>query len=197
MAKIGSIDKRIADSVLLIAKGRVYLHTPKKEASGRAILNKGIYKAESAFGDAVKSKDAAVMIRVELVFVNQELQYSDNSFTGGSLEAAKTNLTDALNSHKVLFSTKSYPDADKTHSTGRAYRYKTLPKDAFHIACNSHITRLSNTLRSTELSPNMRALYKARIENMQAAKEIYIEKQREILGIPAPKSKGKDRGMEI
>jgi hypothetical protein len=193
MEKTGFINDRIIESVSLIATGRDALHTEGIEAFGRVNLNKGIAEAKDAFKDASVAKDIEVILRAELIFVNQELFYNTASLVTKSLEAAKTGLTDALNSYNILVGTKSYPDAEQTHSTTPKYRYQNLPKDAFHIACNSHIARLSNTLKSTELSSKMRSLYEQRVENMKTAKELYIELQRKILGI----SKKKDRDFEM
>ncbi|MDR2104503.1 MAG: hypothetical protein LBP51_01980 [Deferribacteraceae bacterium] len=192
MAKIGSINKRIMASASLIAVARDALHTEGLETLGRVNLNKGIAEVKDTFKDASFAKDIEAILRAELTFVNQELFNNTAPIVTKSLEAAKTGLTDALNSYNILVGTKSYPDAEQTHPTTPKYRYQNLPKDAFHIACNSHTARLNNTLKSTELSSKMRSLYEQRVKNMKTAKELYIELQRKILGI----NKKKDRDFE-
>jgi hypothetical protein len=52
MVKTGSINRRIFNSVSLLATGREFLYTPNKEGKGLAIFNNGRTKAINAFKDA-------------------------------------------------------------------------------------------------------------------------------------------------
>jgi hypothetical protein len=195
MEKTGSVDNRIANSVVSIANGRKALHTDGTEAMGRTNLHEGIVQAVIAFKVANTANDIKTIIQSELTFVCQERVYSKSVTVHRSLDAAKVGMNDALNSYRILSETDTYPNAEQTHPSSPRYRYRSLPKDAFHIACNSHITRLNNTLKSTEISPQIEGLYKQRIENLKKAKELYAELQSKALGVSFT-SKKKDKGME-
>jgi hypothetical protein len=56
-----------------------------------------------------------------------------------------------------------------------------LPKDAFHIACLSHKTRIKNVLRFSGIDPTEKALLKQRFVNLSAGQGGYIEKQKKAL----------------
>jgi hypothetical protein len=56
-------------------------------------------------------------------------------------------------------------------------RKKYFPKDAFHIACIGHKTRLNNTIRAPGIDPIEKALLKQRFVNLSAGQGGYVEKQ--------------------
>jgi hypothetical protein len=56
-----------------------------------------------------------------------------------------------------------------------------MPKDALHIACNAHRTRLGNMDRVPGINPLEKEFYKVRRENMKAVQELYLEKQKKAL----------------
>jgi hypothetical protein len=56
-----------------------------------------------------------------------------------------------------------------------------MPKDAFHIACMSHRTRINNTLRTPGINMTERKLYELRAACMTAAQNAYLEKQKNAL----------------
>jgi len=62
------------------------------------------------------------------------------------------------------------------------YRVSRFPKDAFHITCIAHKTRLQNVLRSPGIDPIERALLKQRFANLSAGQGGYVEKQKMALG---------------
>jgi hypothetical protein len=62
--------------------------------------------------------------------------------------------------------------------TSPKYRIQGLPKDAFHLACMSHLTRLNNTLRVPGINMIEKAVVNQRAANMTAAQNKYIEKQK-------------------
>jgi hypothetical protein len=62
------------------------------------------------------------------------------------------------------------------------YRINGFPKDAFHIACIAHKTRLQNVLRSPGIDPIEKTLLKQRFANLSAGQGGYVEKQRKALG---------------
>jgi hypothetical protein len=82
----------------------------------------------------------------------------------------------ALLSLKAV-SDAGYKGADKTYPHSSKYRIKGFPRDAFHLACIAHQTRLRNSLRTPGLDMIEKALVRQRIANMQAAQGSYIEMQ--------------------
>jgi hypothetical protein len=63
----------------------------------------------------------------------------------------------------------------------KKYRFGGYPKDSFHIACGSHITRIKNILRTPGIDPIEKALLKQRLANLPTAQNAYIEKQKKAL----------------
>ena len=59
----------------------------------------------------------------------------------------------------------------------KEFRESGFPKDAYHIACKSHKTRLENILRSP-VDPIEKSLLKQRISNLATARNTYIDKQK-------------------
>ena len=103
-----------------------------------------------------------------------------------SLNAAIVLFDDAMRCFKIVESPTLYQAVEATHPTAPKYRAKGfLPIDAFHIACNSHRTRIQNTLRTPGMNMNEKALYNQRKENMTTAKEAYMEKQKVVLAAKA------------
>ena len=74
-----------------------------------------------------------------------------------------------------------YKIADEITPHHKDYRVGGYPKDSFHVACGSHITRIKNILRSPGIDPIEKALLKQRLANLPTAQNGYIEKQRKIL----------------
>jgi len=70
-----------------------------------------------------------------------------------------------------------YQGVDKAFPHHKDYRFKELPKDAFHIACMSHKTRLQNILRSPGIDPIEKDLLEQRLVNLSAAQSGYAVKQ--------------------
>jgi len=60
-------------------------------------------------------------------------------------------------------------------------RVEGFPKDAYHIACRSHKTRLKNTISSIGIDPIEKMLLKQRRLNLTAAQNSYINKQKNAL----------------
>ena len=66
---------------------------------------------------------------------------------------------------------KSYPNREKSRVQG-------FPKDAFHIACASHRTRLKNMLTTIGVDITEKLLLEQRRSNLVTAQNSYIKKQR-------------------
>jgi hypothetical protein len=195
MAKTGSINERIFDSVSLLATSREFLYTPKKEAKGRTLFHKGIALAMSAFKDAEASKDIKTLIQAELTFLKQDLALTKDKLVLSSLNRAIISFDDAMLAHNALITKGEYEAANKTYASVEGKnRIKGVPLDAFHNACKSHRTRLSNSLRSTSVSIQEKELIQERVKVVDFALELYIEKQKEVLGLPKDaKVKSNDR----
>jgi uncharacterized protein YaaR (DUF327 family) len=196
MEKTGSINKRIADNTVLINNGRIFIHTGGKSEQGRVLFATGVSDTLQAFREAQTSKDSKTMVQAEQVFLKTELQYADkkDKLLTSSLNNAITDLGDALKVLPTVESSAIYKNTDKAFLTTGKDRVNYLPKDAFHKACNSHKTRLLNTLRTPGLSATEKELIKQRASNMDTAKHLYIGKQKTALGLPEnAKTKSNDR----
>jgi hypothetical protein len=69
----------------------------------------------------------------------------------------------------------------------KEYRVHGMPKDAFHIACIAHRTRISNVLRAPGINMTEKALLQQRFANLPAAQNAYLKKQQKILEEKHPK----------
>jgi len=61
--------------------------------------------------------------------------------------------------------------------TGKA----VFPRDAFHVACDAHKTRIKNTLRFSGIDPIEKTLLIQRLDNLSTAQSGYIAKQKKAL----------------
>jgi hypothetical protein len=179
MDPIGLIN-RIFQAVLDIDFGRKGLDTNGREHDGRLAYETGIYTALSAFQEAQASADPQTIILAELAFLQQELQFCHDTDTDAksSLTQAVQSFEDALRSLEVVEDAVIYQGAEKTYPTGSKYRIQGFPKDAFHIACIAHRTRLRNVLRSPGINMIEKAVLSQRAANMTTAQGRYIAKQK-------------------
>jgi hypothetical protein len=170
----------IFQAVVDIGFGRKGLSTDGKEHDGRIAYETGITRAAGAFKEAQSSADPQTLILVELAFLQQELQFChETDFdTKSSLIQAIQSFEDALRSLEVVENATLYQGAEKTWPTSSKYRIQAFPKDAFHLACIAHRTRLRNILRAPGINMIEKAVLERRIANMSAAQNGYIEKQK-------------------
>ena len=185
MERTGLI-REIVDSVENIYEGRTWLHTVGLEPNGRVSFEKGITKAMTSFQatQAQATAELQLLILAEQTFIMQELQFCDSDDTNAqsSLEQAASSFDDALRVLEVVEDSVLYEAVEKSYPTHRKYRYKSLPKDAFHIACIAHRTRIGNILRAPGINMAEKALLTQRSANMKAAQDVYLEKQKTALG---------------
>ena len=174
---------RIAEAVVNIDAGRKGWATKGKEQEGRIPFEEGIDLAIYAFKEAQASADPQALILAEYTFICQELQLCDetDNASQSSLIQAKQSFDDAFLALEVVEDCAAYQGAEKTYSHLSKYRISGFPKDAFHIACMSHKTRLKNTLRSTGIDLIEKALLKQRFANLATAQNGYMEKQKKSL----------------
>ncbi|MDR1787453.1 MAG: hypothetical protein LBR16_03275 [Treponema sp.] len=62
------------------------------------------------------------------------------------------------------------------------YRYKGMPKDAFHTACEGQITRIERALYVTGIHLTEKEVFKQCILNMGTAQAVYCERQQQTMG---------------
>ena len=92
------------------------------------------------------------MIFIELTFLQQEFQFCDrtDAITLSSLTQAIQSFEDALHSLVTVENKTLYKAAETTYPTASKYRYHGFPRDAIHLACAAHRTRLQNSLRTPD-----------------------------------------------
>ncbi len=183
LAQIGLVDS-IYKAAINIDAGRKGLATKGKAEEGRILYGDGIAEALSAFQEAQAVADPQTLILVEYTFISQEFQLTDKSDkdTIDSLTKAIQSFDDAFLALQAVDET-GYKTAEKTYPRNGKYRVSGCPKDAYHIACIAHRTRIQNILRTPGLNPIEKALLKQRHSNLSTAQNCYIEKQKKVLVI--------------
>jgi len=167
-----------------IGLGRKGIATRGKEHEGRISYEDGIDTAMSAFMEAKATADPETIIRAEYTFLTQEFQFCDktDSDAQGSLTLAIQSFMDALSCLEVVEDADLYRKAvDKAIPHMPKYRVGDFPKDAFHIACRAHKTRIRNVLRSPGIDAMEKDLLKQRRANLSVAENSYIKKQERAL----------------
>jgi len=165
--------------------GRKNLATDGLEHSGRVYYEKGIATTKAAFIKARDSGDPQTMIMVELTFLRQELQFCSetDTITRSSLNQAIQSFNDALRSLKVVENNALYRGAEATYPSASKYRYQGFPRDAVHLACASHRTRIQNSLRTPGINMIEKSVLTQRADNMTTIQAVYVEKQRKALSV--------------
>ena len=178
-----TLANNIIKAALLIDAGRKGFATRGKEQEGRISYEDGIALALTAFQEAQVTADPQTIILSEYTFLTQELEFCEKTD-----KDSLTSLTKAIQSFDDAFlalqavEESGYKTADKAFPHNAKYRVGGFPKDAFHIACISHKTRLQNVLRSPGIDTIEKALLKQRFINLSAGQGGYVEKQKMTLG---------------
>ena len=179
MGATGLLD-RIYNATVAIGFGRKGIATRGEEQQGRIYYENGIAMALSAFLEAKASADPEKIIRAEYAFLTQELHFCDKADRDaqGSLALAIRSFMDALSCLELVGDVAGYGKfADKLIPSDPKYRIDGLPKDAFHIACRAHKTRIRNGLRSPGIDTIEKNLLKQRRANLSVAENSYMKKQ--------------------
>ena len=173
----------VSDATIFIDAGRKSFAIKGKAEEGRISYEKGISDAMSAFQEAYSSGDPHAVFILEYTFITQELYLCDKSDkdTLNSLTKAIQSFEDAFLALEAV-EEPGYKTADKTYPHNRDYRINGYPKDALHIACVSHKTRIKNILRTPGIDPIEKALLKQRLANLSTAQVSYTEKQKKAMG---------------
>ena len=162
--------------------GRKSIATRGKEHEGRISYEKGIAEAMTAFKEAQATADPQTMILAEYTFITQEMEFCEKSDkeSFSSLIKAIQRFDDAFLALKAI-EESSYLAVDQCIPHDKDYRIGGYPKDSFHIACSSHITRIKNMLRTPGIDQIEKSLLKQRLANLPTAQGCYIEKQKKTL----------------
>ena len=170
-------------AVINIDAGRKGWATKGKEQEGRISFEDGIAEASYAFKEAQTSVDPQALILAEYTFICQELQLCNETdkYSLSSLTEAKQNFDDAFLILQIVEDCVIYRGVDKAFPHHKKYRKSRFPKDAFHVACEAHKTRLQNILRFSGVDPIEKALLKQRLANLSTAQSGYAAKQKKAL----------------
>jgi hypothetical protein len=184
LAKIGLVD-RIHAAAFSIDFGRKGFAIIGKEREGRISYEKGISEALTAFKEAQSTADPETIILAEYTFLSQELEFCEKTDkeTLSSLTKAIRFFDDAFLVLKIVEDKTLYQAVENSIPHDKKYRVKGFPRDAFHIACHGHKTRLNNTIRAPGIDPIEKALLKQRFVNLSAGQGGYVEKKRKALHI--------------
>jgi hypothetical protein len=163
--------------------GRKGFATDGREHEGRLAYEDGISGVSAAFLEAQISTDPQIIILAESAFLQQELQFchKTDTETQSSLIQAIQSFEDAERCLETVGDSSTYPSVEKAFPTASKYRIQGFPKDAVHLACIAHRTRLHNVLRSPGINIIEKAVLTQRIANMTAAQKSYITMQKNAL----------------
>ena len=177
---VGNILLSAAD----IDKGRKNLATDGFEHIGRLYYEEGISRILTTFESAQDSADPQAMIWIELTYLQQEFHFCNetDTITRSSLTQAIQSFEDALRSLKIVEDSTLYKGAEATYPTASKYRYHGFPRDAIHLACTAHLTRLQNSLRTPGINMIEKTVLTQRAANMTAIQAAYMEKQKKAIG---------------
>jgi hypothetical protein len=175
------------DAVERIASGRIELRTEGKTEKGRIDFHTGIRLAMEIFTEVQTSRNSSLMLLAEYVYIGQELAGSrlEEKEARSSCEAAMQDFDDAFNCLKIVEQPAVYQGAEKTYPCKPKFRYKEMPKDAFHVAYMGHRTWVRNSLRKIGFDPDEQTLLELRMGVFNTAQNVYLEKQQAALSLAA------------
>jgi hypothetical protein len=184
---IPGLVNRVNNAAISIDVGRKGFAIEGKEREGRINYELGISNAMIAYQEAQLSADPQALVLAEYTFITQEFQLCDKTDKDSlnSLTQAIKSFDDAFLALQAV-EEFGYITAEKTYPHSGKYRVSGFPKDAFHIACIGHKTRLQNILRAPGIDAIEKALLKQRFVNLSAAQSGYVEKQKKALTIKNP-----------
>jgi hypothetical protein len=173
----------VYDATLAIDFGRKGFAIIGKEREGRISYEVGIAKALAVFQEAQASADPQTIMLTEYTFISQEFQLCEKTDKDSlsSLTKAIQDFDDAFLALKTVEDKTQYQGVENCIPHSGKYRVSGFPKDAFHIACGSHKTRLKNILKTPGLDHIEKALLKQRFANLSVGQGGYIEKQKKAL----------------
>jgi hypothetical protein len=172
------------EAVERITNGRVELRTQGKAEQGRIDFHDGIRLASEIFTEVEASRDSYLMLLAEYVYTAQDLAGSrpEEKEARSSCEAAIHDLDDAFNCLKIVGQPAVYQGVEQSYLHRPQFRYKDMPRDAFHLAYIGHRTRVRNSLRKIGFDPDEQTLLELRMYVFNTAQNVYLEKQQAALG---------------
>jgi hypothetical protein len=167
-----------------IYQGREWLDTEGLEPAGRVSYKRGLSSALELFREVQENAtaDLETPIITEKAYLTQELQFcapSDKQ-TRNSLTTAIQSFDDSQRSLKIVMDPALYKIAEQTYPTILKLRHNGMPKDAFHIACDSHRTRLGNILRVPGINLKEKSVLEQRLSNINTIQIIYQKLQEKV-----------------
>ena len=190
---------KILESALMIDQGRKWLDSEGIEYEGRISYRKGLALAGFVFNEIGNAdfSELKMLMRAEHTFLGQELQFCASADTNAktSLQTAIQEFDEAFSVLDVLYDAENYRIADKIFSMRKEFRYKGMPKDAFHVASAGHYQRITNILKAPGINLAEKELLEQRRANMAAAQSVYVEKQKEVLLCGAAEGKHGIKGV--
>lgn len=142
------------------------------------------------FKKIAKTRNLPLIMETEQIVLFHELKlYANSPEEKNSIEMALKQLAEAIKATSVVHNFFTYQEAAKTYSSKRME--EGLPLDSCREFLKSHATRLTNRLVAP-LSVPKKNILRQRKENLKIVKELYIELQREALGLSTKK---KEKGL--
>jgi hypothetical protein len=173
----------MARAVSYIAQGRLGLETDGEEHEGMAAFKKGIAIAAELYTEVMKTGDPELMLLAEYTYMSEELEHAETDETGAeaSAAAAVQSFDDALLALKAVADPTMYAGVELALPHCGQWRYKGFPRDAFHVACLAHKTRIKNGLSRFGVNRRDRSLAELRVIVFTAAQNEYTKKQQAVL----------------
>jgi hypothetical protein len=170
-----------------ITTGRIELRTEGKAEQGRVDFHAGMGLATELFAEVQATRAPYLMLLSEYVYTAQEFAISrpEEKEARASYEAAMHDFDDAFNCLEIVKHPAVYQGAEQSHLHRAKFRYKAMPKDAFHLAYLGHRTRVRNTLRKIGFDPTEQALLELRMGVFNTAQDVYLELQQAALSTAA------------
>jgi hypothetical protein len=177
------LENNIANAGLYIANGRKSVFLQGEEQEGRLTFEKGHALARKTFQEALTTGDVDLILLAEYLFVAQELAESEADEKEGIASAKKAleRFDDAFLALEVVAQNEAYRPMDKVFPHDRDYRHNGLPRDSFHVACDSHKARLKNGLSRIGIAKLDRELAKVRLAAVSAIQEVYCGMQEQAM----------------
>jgi hypothetical protein len=177
---LSGLENRIYEAAVNIDFGRKGFAVRGKEQEGRIAYEDGIAEAFDAFRQAQMSAEPKIIFLAEYYFLSQELELCDERDKNASvsLKSAIESFDEAFLCLDLVENHSVYKLVEKSYPHRIKYRVKGFPKDAFHIACSGHRTRLKNSLSAIGIDPIEKSLLEQRRLNLTTAKNSYTKKQK-------------------
>jgi hypothetical protein len=177
-----SLLNKITSAVANMVRGHRRLAVKGSTEDGLTLLTFGQDAVKSIFNEVIASNDASLMLDALMFYTAQEIAQYDagEEVAHTSAETAMNKFMDASLALEAV-KTDHYDAVDKAVPHSKNYRHNGLPRDSFHIACDSERMRIMKGLTEFGHSPATLGLTKARRDLVDAAQNAYCELQERAL----------------